>query len=158
VLALCMLAGVGRQAVAQGASKTPTKSMGAAAPTRTTLTVGGAYTTEQASRGRYVYGTSCRGCHTAESHTGAVFAKWWKGKQLSDLYSFVLQNMPKNDPGTLAPEDAADVVAYLLKMNTMPAGHTELPPDVDELKKIRIEVRKSGAMKVEKPTATRTQP
>lgn len=153
-----MLAGAGRQASAQGAAKTPPKQAGAAPTARTTLTHGGAYTSEQASRGRYVYGASCRGCHTAESHTGVVFAKWWRGKQLSDLYSFVLQNMPKNDPGTLAPEDVADVVAYLLKMNTMPAGTTELPPDVDELKKIRIETRKMGSVKVVKPTATRTQP
>ena len=34
--------------------------------------------------------------------------------------------MPKNDPGSLAPEDVADVVAYLLKMNAMPVGKDEL--------------------------------
>jgi hypothetical protein len=79
-----------------------------------------------------------------ESHTGAVFAKWWRGKQLSELFAYVSQNMPKNDPGTLNPEDVADVVAYLLKMNAMPAGKTELPPDLGELKKIRIEMRKAA--------------
>ena len=53
----------------------------------------------------------------------------------------VLNKMPKNDPGTLAPEDVADVVAYLLKMNTMPVGKEELYPDADSLKKFRIEVK-----------------
>jgi len=33
--------------------------------------------------------------------------------------------MPKNDPGTLAIEDVADVTAYLLEMTTMPAGAGE---------------------------------
>jgi hypothetical protein len=47
--------------------------------------------------------------------------------------------MPKNDPGSLAPEDVADVMAYLLKMNAMPVGPAELPADVDSLKPIRIE-------------------
>jgi hypothetical protein len=47
--------------------------------------------------------------------------------------------MPKNDPGSLAPDDVADVMAYLLKMNAMPVGPNELPADVDSLRKYRIE-------------------
>ena len=101
----------------------------------------GVYTNEQATRGRYVYLGSCRSCHSPESHTGATFAQWWRGKQLSDLYQFVLERMPKNDPGTLAPEDDADVIAYLLKMNAMPVGKDELYPDADSLKKFRIDVK-----------------
>jgi hypothetical protein len=52
--------------------------------------------------------------------------------------------MPKNDPGSLAPEDVADVMAYLLKMNAMPVGPNELPADVDSLKKYRIEAKSKG--------------
>jgi hypothetical protein len=63
--------------------------------------------------------------------------------------------MPKNDPGTLAAEDAADVVAYLLKMNAMPVGKDELYPDADSLKKFRIETKKSGTATT---TAKRTKP
>ena len=37
---------------------------------------------EQASRGRDVYLSSCRSCHTPQSHTGATFNKWWRGKHL----------------------------------------------------------------------------
>ena len=48
-------------------------------------------------------------------------------------------------PGSLAPEDAADVVAYLLKMNAMPVGKDELPPDVDSLKQVRIEIKRANA-------------
>jgi hypothetical protein len=49
--------------------------------------------------------------------------------------------MPKNDPGNLAPEDVADVMAYLLKMNAMPVGPSELPANADSLRKFRIEAK-----------------
>jgi hypothetical protein len=60
--------------------------------------------------------------------------------------------MPKNDPGSLAPEDAADVVAYLLQMNAIPAGKRELPPVADSLTPYRIE------MKAKAKTAKRKKP
>jgi len=47
--------------------------------------------------------------------------------------------MPKNEPGSLTPQEYADVVAYLLRMNRMPPGSDELSTDVATLKKIRIE-------------------
>jgi hypothetical protein len=101
-----------------------------------------------------VYAGTCRSCHTPASHTGATFNKWWRGKQLSDLFLFVSTRMPKNDPGSLAPDDVADVMAYLLKMNAMPVGKEELPPDADSLKKIRIETKRSSATS----TAKRKKP
>jgi mono/diheme cytochrome c family protein len=129
-LSVCILAA--RGAIGQTGTKP--------APARSTLS--GVFTVAQAARGKNVYSGSCRNCHTAASHTGATFAKWWAGKQLSDLYVFVTENMPKNDPGSLAPEEYADVVAYLLRMNAMPAGKAELPPDPDELQKIRISLKR----------------
>ena len=88
-----------------------------------------------------MYFGNCRSCHSAATHTGATFAQWWQGKQLSDLFLYVATKMPKNDPGSLAPEDAADVVAYLLQLNAMPTGKAELLPDPDALAKYRIEVK-----------------
>ena len=101
----------------------------------------GVYTNEQADRGKQVYAASCRSCHSPTSHTGQVFVDWWQNKRLSDLYNYIASEMPKNDPGTLAPEDVADVVAYLLKMNAMPTGKSELYPDTDSLKKFWIDAR-----------------
>jgi mono/diheme cytochrome c family protein len=114
----------------------------------------GVYTEEQASRGKDVYAGNCKMCHQPSTHTGEVFAKWWRGKQLSDLFTFISTRMPKNSPGSLADEDVADVTAYLLKMNAMPVGPGELPPDVDSLKKFRIELKRSGATS----TAKRAKP
>ncbi len=133
----------GRAASAQTAGKShtaPAPKAKTVTPTGPT-TLAGVYTDEQASRGKDVYAGSCRSCHTPASHTGATFNKWWRGKPLSDLFTFVSTRMPKNDPGSLAPEDVADVVAYLLKMNAMPVGPGELPADVDSLKKFRIEAK-----------------
>ncbi len=120
------------------ASKSGSKAAKATAAPSGPTTLVGVYTDEQASRGKDVYMGSCRSCHTPASHTGATFNKWWRGKQLSDLFNFVWTRMPKNDPGSLDPGDAADVVAYLLKMNAMPVGPNELPADVDSLQKFRI--------------------
>jgi cytochrome c len=139
----CMLVRVPSHAFAQTGKSTAVS--GGAASDSSPSTLSGVYTNEQASRGKDVYAGSCRSCHSPASHTGATFNKWWRGKHLSDLFLFVSTRMPKNDPGSLAPEDVADVMAYLLKMNAMPVGKEELPPDADSLKKIRIETKRSSA-------------
>src|ERR671932_831940 len=88
-----------------------------------------------------VYAGPCRSCHAPQSHTGETFERWWRGKQLSELFTFVATRMPKNDPGSLPPEDVADVVAYLLEINAMPPGKRELHPDADSLREYRIELK-----------------
>ena len=140
-VAACMLVRAPSHAAAQGSKTAAATSATPDSPS----TLNGVYTDEQASRGKDVYSGSCRSCHTPASHTGATFNKWWRGKHLSDLFLFVSTRMPKNDPGSLAPEDVADVMAYLLKMNAMPVGPEELPADADSLKKIRIDTKRSSA-------------
>jgi mono/diheme cytochrome c family protein len=148
-LAACILALPLQRAIAQ-TGRAPikvTKSPPAAAraPVDPNSTLSGVYTEGQATRGRYVYLGSCKNCHDASSHTGATFAQWWKGKQLSELFQYISERMPKNDPGTLADEDVADVIAYVLKLNQMPAGKHELYPSIDSVKKFRIDLKsKSG--------------
>ena len=109
-------------------------------PTRSTSA--GVYTDEQASRGRDMYAMQCKSCHTPASHTGVVFANSWDRRPLSDLYQFIVTRMPKNEPGSLQPDEYADVLAYLLKLNELPSGSEPLPADSVALKKIRIEVGK----------------
>jgi mono/diheme cytochrome c family protein len=135
-------------------TKSATKPAAAAKTPPGPSTMVGVYTEEQASRGKDVYAGNCKMCHQPSTHTGEVFAKWWRGKQHSDLFTFISTRMPKNSPGSLADEDVADVTAYLLKMNAMPVGPGELPPDVDSLKKFRIELKRSGATS----TAKRAKP
>ncbi len=150
----CMLSFASRPGLSAQTTKTTTKPAAAAKAPPGPSTLSGVYTDEQASRGKDVYAGSCKACHNASTHTGETIAKWWRGKQLSDLFTFVSTRMPKNAPGTLADEDVADVMAYLLKINAMPVGPGELPADVDSLKKFRIELKRSSATS----TAKRAKP
>lgn len=102
----------------------------------------GVYTVAQAERGKDLYLLQCRSCHTPESHTGVIFDTWWGGRLLSDLFEFMQERMPKNEPGSLTAQEYADVVAYLLRLNALPPGNDELSTDVTALKKIRIDKAK----------------
>ena len=104
----------------------------------------GVYSREQWLRGRDVYSGLCVSCHPAVTHVGPVFTKSWAGKKLSDLFGFLRERMPKNDPGSLTEQDYVDVMSYLLRLNGMPAGTDELPPDSVALTKIKIDSSRVG--------------
>jgi mono/diheme cytochrome c family protein len=100
----------------------------------------GVYTAEQATRGKDVYAGMCLSCHAGMgNHTGPVFRARWGGHDVQELYGFISENMPKNDPGSLSPDEYASVVAYLLQLNGMPAGPTPLPSDTVALKTMTID-------------------
>jgi cytochrome c len=102
----------------------------------------GVYSREQWMRGRDVYAGLCAGCHPAITHVGPMFTTSWAGKKLSDLFGFLRERMPKNDPGSLSEEEYVDVMAYMLRLNGMPAGVEDLPADSLALTKIRIDSSK----------------
>jgi mono/diheme cytochrome c family protein len=131
---ICMFFAPVRDAAAQSHSRPRANSK---------TTKSGVYTAEQAARGRDVYLGNCKSCHTPESHTGATFNATWNKRSLVELYGFLRERMPKNEPGSLSAQEYADVLAYLLRMNRMPSGRSELPADSAAMKKIRIETTKS---------------
>jgi len=100
----------------------------------------GVYTAPQAARGEETYMAVCVSCHPAGTYKSAGFKANWKGRLLSDLFDQVREKMPKNDPASLSQQEYVQVVAYLLKINGVPAGETELPPDTEVLKKFRIDM------------------
>jgi mono/diheme cytochrome c family protein len=97
------------------------------------------YSVSQASDGKDVYLGRCQSCHTAISHTGAPFRANWDKRPLSELLDYIVQKMPKDSPGTLTAEEYTQVLAYILRMNGMPAGPNDLPSDAAALKTIRID-------------------
>lgn len=99
----------------------------------------GVYSDAQAIRGRDVYLGNCKSCHSPESHTGAIFKSSWEGRPLAELFAFISERMPKNEPGSLSPQENADVVAYLLQLNRMPPGAADIPADSTAMRSIRIE-------------------
>ena len=135
---------------AQDAGAPPRQAAATPAASSSRSTRTGVYTRAQATRGRAVYAGMCQSCHSPASHTGVTFANWWNGHPASDLFGFISERMPKNDPGSLSGEQYADVVAYLFQMNGMPPGKTELPADSTALSAIRIDTtprRAAGAPK-----------
>lgn len=116
----------------------------AQAPAAKVLTTSsGVFTAAQAARGEQTYMNICVACHPAGTYTAPAFRAKWDGLLLSDLYGFISNMMPKEQPGTLEPEEYAQVLAYILKINGAPAGKEPLPADAKALKKIRIRMPSS---------------
>jgi mono/diheme cytochrome c family protein len=101
----------------------------------------GVYSSGQALRGQDVFLGQCRSCHTPDAHSSAAFQATWSGKTLAELYAYIRERMPKSEPGTLSDQEYIDVLTYLLKLNRMPPGETDLPADAETLKGIRFETR-----------------
>ena len=99
----------------------------------------GVYNAAQATRGEETYMAICVACHPRGTYTTAAFRTAWNGRPLSDLFDLVREKMPKSDPGSLTPAEYHAGDRVLLKINDVPAGERELPPDGEGLKKIRIE-------------------
>jgi cytochrome c len=110
----------------------------------------GVYTDAQAKRGEAIYADKCASCHApdltgidqAPALTGSDFGTNWNDLSMNDLYERIHISMPADKPGSLEPQPVADVLAFILQKNTMPAGETELPTDASALKAIKFVARK----------------
>jgi alcohol dehydrogenase (cytochrome c) len=84
------------------------------------------YTAAQVAAGQKAYETSCVSCHGAQLQgvsapalTGASFAR--AHLNLSQVHAIVTTQMPLGAPGSLSPEQYADIMAYLLAYDCVPA-------------------------------------
>lgn len=76
-----------------------------------------------AVRGETVYTKQCAGCHGADgAGVPPILPPLWGAgayndgagmNQVKKMAAFVLRNMPQNKPGTLTPQEAYDVSAYV---------------------------------------------
>jgi mono/diheme cytochrome c family protein len=111
----------------------------------------GIYTTAQAERGKKVYEDTCVGCHGPKLEGGASgptlsgpdFTSGYKDGSAGALLNKISQDMPSNAPGSLEPQQYADVFAYVLSVNKYPAGQTEAPKDPAALKTVKMAAPKS---------------
>jgi hypothetical protein len=55
-----------------------------------------------------------------------------------ELIDKISMDMPSNAPGTLKPDQYADVMAYVLSVNKYPAGKTPLPTTSATLKAVKM--------------------
>lgn len=99
----------------------------------------GVYTAEQADSGQSLYRAKCASCHAPNRFTDDFFYQSFAGKPLWEMFDVISDSMPEDDPGGMKPEEYADVIAYLLKLNKFPAGPDKLPTDKDALSAILME-------------------
>ena len=117
---------------------------GAAAP----AAQDGVYTAEQAARGEALYDEQCVSCHgpiraivpeVAALLGDHTFRNTWRGRPLGELFAFIRETMPQDAPGTLTPQQTADLVAHILSGNRLPAGETPLADDPERLSHVLFE-------------------
>jgi mono/diheme cytochrome c family protein len=94
---------------------------------------GGLYADAQVKRGQAVYADNCGACHgptlggdIGPALAGPRFVARWKDKSVADVFEKVQTTMPASAPGSLTPEQTADVVALVLSTNHYAGGATEL--------------------------------
>jgi mono/diheme cytochrome c family protein len=111
----------------------------------------GVYTEAQAKRGSTLYTEQCASCHGETlagiadlfpALTGDSFVTTWQGKSVGELFDKISMTMPALEPGSLKPEQVADVVAQILSVSKYPAGTTDLASSVESLKQIKIDAPK----------------
>jgi len=70
----------------------------------------------------------CADCH----RTVEITRSWFSGtvhRTAGDLLTVMSTTMPEMNPGALSPDQYADILAFLLRLNDYPAGEEELPAD-----------------------------
>jgi mono/diheme cytochrome c family protein len=123
-------------------------SLGVAVAAQATRSVNeGVYTADQAKKGEGLYKEQCAACHGDNLEgsgpmpplAGKDFLANWSGKTLGDLYEKTQTTMPATAPGTLTPEQTADIVAFLLSKDNFPTGAAALVGKTEPLAQIKIE-------------------
>ena len=99
----------------------------------------GVYTAAQADRGQELYRSKCASCHAPNRFTDDFFYTSFAGKPLWEMFDVISDSMPEDNPGSMKPEEYADVIAYLLQLNKFPAGAEDLTPSKDVLIAIMME-------------------
>jgi len=123
----------------------------AAQNTSTAQTVwDGVYTADQSQRGEKVASAACASCHgdklvgtdTGPALLGDGFLGNWSGSTAADLFEKIQTTMPADGPGTLKPQQYADLLAYIFNINGFPAGSVEIAPAPAALKLVTVTAKK----------------
>ena len=92
------------------------------------------YTAAEADAGRAIYEQMCATCHLsnlggsfeAPELAGPTFRGAWEQRSVEELIELVQVTMPPGAGGSLAPEEYASVVAYIVRQNGVAPGTTPL--------------------------------
>ena len=107
----------------------------------------GVYSEPQAERGLKRYAASCEMCHGGEMTggggvpglVGAEFLFGYSNKTAADLFTYLKENMPPGQAGSLSDQQYVDIVAAVFKANGFPASASrELPATAGGLGAVKI--------------------
>lgn len=109
----------------------------------------GVYSDAQAKRGEAVFADKCAHCHGADlsggdapTLVGSEFGGNWDDLSLGDLAERIRISMPQDNPQSLTRDQVADLLAFILKSNKVPAGQADLPASTESLKAIKYKANK----------------
>lgn len=98
----------------------------------------GVYSEAQASRGQALFQSRCTACHDTARFTGEGFVQNWAGQPMADIFTLVSKTMPEDNPGSLTPQQYADILSFFLKLNGFKHGDAELSGTEEALKAVTI--------------------
>jgi mono/diheme cytochrome c family protein len=140
---------IGLSLLAIGATPPPPAAKPASAPSST---LHGAYSDPQAQAGAQLYAVRCAMCHGKQLEgtyetpgLQHLFIANWSRAPIANLYDYIARAMPQFAPGSLKPEETAQIVAYLLRSNGLPAGKQPLPTQSSALRQIMLEPKSLAA-------------
>jgi mono/diheme cytochrome c family protein len=124
----------------------PATICGLAALTALFASVALGYTTAQAERGKADYEKNCSECHNSDLNGtakapalhGDAFLKTWESGSVYALFVKLRDSMPAGHAASITEAEKIDILAFLLQVNGIPAGQSELKSDRKELESVQI--------------------
>jgi len=147
---LALVAGVGLAATLLGLTVSAAGVSLAAQQGAAQTVWDGVFTADQSQRGERLASAACSSCHgdkligtdIGPALMGEGFLSNWSGATAGDLFEKLQTTMPADGPGTLKPQQYADLLAYIFNINGFPAGSGEVAPDKAALKLVTIKAKK----------------
>ena len=96
-------------------------------------TLDGIYTVAQADRGEAVFQELCSECHETEDLTETAFRGRWADQSTFQLWYYINDRMPYDNPWSLTRQQVTDVLTYILSLNGLPTGDTEMGTTDDDI-------------------------
>jgi len=102
-------------------------------------TADGIFTLAQAERGEALYDGVCVECHDTSDWTDVGFKGRWEDQSVFQLWYYINDRMPYEDPFSLTRQQVTDALTYILSLNGLPSGEDELATDDDSIDDYWIE-------------------